>query len=552
MTSLDDVNACLCLCHIEKPPDSKLYRCGTCEELLCCKCLWQAHNVAHKNDTRYVCNICGKAYHYRSDLKRHLTVHDSIKPHKCEVCHKCFNQVGHLMTHRLTHTGEKPFLCDICSKAFNRKSNLLKHKLVHSGDRPFVCEECNSTFTRKGDLGRHRLLHTGEKPYACTLCDKAFTQKPHLVNHQVVHTGIKPFVCDCCDKSFNRKSNLVKHQKCHFKEVPGIRKDPYFTCEHCNATFFDQTALEEHREEHGNTDLFSCSMCDKSFSHKPLLISHQGTHHDVQPFTCNWCDKTFNSMIFFRKHQSAHVKRLINKKDPNLIFKTVHLSENVVSVKEEPMEDPLDDANLLTEESCSSQLPANSESSIDCDDTMTFIGVADLLRGVHTPITETLACATSKKAKSNFILPDKDRSQSNENFSSENCSSSSEDSQFRLLNALQLQINYNKPSKDTRLKGKNNKCSFESSIADKTHLTSDQTSTETITSNGLTSISKTVTPTSNVPEEEQSGQILRKILSAAEPIDKNNRNKVIESKQCNNGENQTWNSVPVNKSELES
>ena len=122
----------------------------------------------------------------------------------------------------------------------------------------------------------------------------------------MTHIGAKPFACTQCEKTFAQKAHLDKHIKSH------LSNSDRHTCE----------------------KPFSCDLCGQAFSNKGNLKRHELNHTGARPFACPVCEKTFAQKGNLDKHVELHEKN----------------GENQVLIKEEQMDDPLMEPEVVLQE----------------------------------------------------------------------------------------------------------------------------------------------------------------------------------------------------------
>eukprot|EP00088_Acartia_fossae_P064849 TRINITY_DN7988_c0_g1_i7.p1 TRINITY_DN7988_c0_g1~~TRINITY_DN7988_c0_g1_i7.p1 ORF type:complete len:651 (+),score=62.43 TRINITY_DN7988_c0_g1_i7:91-2043(+) len=138
-----------------------------------------------------------------------------------------------------------------------------------------------------------------KQSFSCNVCEKSFTQKSALKEHAHVHTGKKEYSCDICGKLIVTRSGLHKHKAAHM----GIKK---FSCNFCDKKFAEKARLEIHVRTHTGERPFSCDVCKESFICKSSLKQHQRVHTGAKPFACDLCDKRFAQKGQMMTHKEIH------------------------------------------------------------------------------------------------------------------------------------------------------------------------------------------------------------------------------------------------------
>ena len=132
--------------------------------------------------------------------------------------------------------------CDICNKEFIYATAVSNHKkTAHGNNQQKHCKICDKHYFSKSSLRTHiKTQHDDETKMRCDLCHEYFKNLKHHVI--TIHGNVKT-------QSFEKLHNLK----------------PY-VCELCNASFFEETKLQNHISLiHGN-DKYFCGICGKDFS----------------------------------------------------------------------------------------------------------------------------------------------------------------------------------------------------------------------------------------------------------------------------------------------
>ncbi|XP_061568657.1 zinc finger protein OZF-like [Cololabis saira] len=146
--------------------------------------------------------------------------------------------------------------------------------------------------------------HTGKKAFSCrtcNTCNKTFNQLSALKQHITTHMGEKPYICKTCGKSYTQRWNLVIHSRTHTGERP-------YLCNTCGKTFNNLSALKQHKIMHTGEKPYICKTCGKSYSLRCNLVIHSRTHTGERPYLCNTCNKTFNKLSALKQHKTTHTE----------------------------------------------------------------------------------------------------------------------------------------------------------------------------------------------------------------------------------------------------
>lgn len=271
---------------LQKSDDSiQIFKCSKCSEQFSRLSQLSRHSRSHAPSTKqnqgslYECHICNETYSHHTNYLIHMRLHNSSKSkvHVCKECGASFSQSGHLLIHQKTHNVVKSFNCGICNVTYNQIADLKAHIRAHNEPRPYKCEVCPAVFTESVSLERHNDIHTkeldylslskcndhvtfaevdnqphGGNGYQCPVCDVRLESESELSNHTKIHITML-YSCEHCHASFSKPDSLDNHMICHLNETKfqaqknGSNKNSkLFTCNSCNAVFYDKRDLKHH------------------------------------------------------------------------------------------------------------------------------------------------------------------------------------------------------------------------------------------------------------------------------------------------------------------
>ncbi|KAM4601202.1 uncharacterized protein ACJ7VT_021002 [Polymixia lowei] len=352
-------------------------------------------------DNEYKCKFCTKTFMKSQNLRRHILTHNEVKPYRCKACDSCFSRYDYLKLHQTRCNGKRRRLevcipkisldavgkgwqnnldslaikkqqtlgCNLCSKSFSTKSNLNRHFSMHHATKSFTCNRCGASFSNETSLKRHRILRcrsmsiktngslqelcnpqtenmeklfNGEtiqikqvnfnkrQKHVCMFCPRSFRTNSQLIVHTRLHTGEKPYGCDSCGERFIRKDYLHRHfAKCNGKGEP----IDLMLCDRCGG-FFSNDKLEIHKK--------SCTVKISSPDHsKP-----SSPQTPAKGFSCAYCSSRFLLFSQLQQHfLNAHKQDNPLKSPMSTSPLQQHLS-NLVSIKEEPLDEGEGDRQL--------------------------------------------------------------------------------------------------------------------------------------------------------------------------------------------------------------
>ncbi|XP_035277635.1 zinc finger protein 91 isoform X1 [Anguilla anguilla] len=297
-----------------------------------------------------------------------------LKLHGCPDCGKRFYKVRGLRAHRWqmhrksrktasSKTASKSFVCTGCEKRYSSQGALYNHRKVcvvterklksveaevqdpvpppklpeHTYKWLFKCHKCGKAFPSLERLEAHKDI-AKSRPFCCALCCRGYWTETQLQQHLVWHdevrrrlpadlryrlstfsapTEVGPKSEDCVTQYTQDQTNAA---------TTGTPSRVHYKCPHCEETFLNFLALQQHQTVHSMDDPYRCSLCPRTFSQIHELIDHHqecmsekkernenggdsilvDRARDGDGLTCIDCGITFTREVELHQHYIAH------------------------------------------------------------------------------------------------------------------------------------------------------------------------------------------------------------------------------------------------------
>ncbi|XP_061093836.1 zinc finger protein 208-like isoform X1 [Conger conger] len=361
-----------------KPSTSNL-SCPKCEKSFSRSSILATHYQTHHADISE-CVQCNLSFSSKNDMLKHNSqVHsgeesaqhgelDSEKPtsitskkvklklHGCPDCSKRFYKARGLRAHRWqmhrksrktvgSIAASKSFICPGCEKRYSSQGALYNHRKVctvakreiksaealvqdplppptlleHTYKWLFKCQKCGKAFPSLDRLEAHKDI-AKSRPYCCALCCRGYWTETQLQQHLVWHDEVR-----------RRLPADLRYRLGTFSaptEVgPNSEDSPvHYKCPHCEETFLNFLALQQHQALHSMDEPYRCSLCPRTFSQVHELIDHHqecmsdkkeqnenggdsvliDQSRDGNGLTCIDCGITFSREVELHQHYILH------------------------------------------------------------------------------------------------------------------------------------------------------------------------------------------------------------------------------------------------------
>ncbi|KAK9871359.1 hypothetical protein WA026_011624 [Henosepilachna vigintioctopunctata] len=274
--------------------------------------------VGSSNQKKITCTLCQKQFSDEASLKQHMgsSVHKTVPSFGFPIDNNSQKQ------HTNHNTQDQENISSFCEVQSN-PTNILNQDSGSSGHKKNKCTICQKEFAAPKDLQQHldSSIHT-TKSIRCNECGSLFLTLKSLEDHlnSPRHQSIE---CSTCMRIFASKDALdqhLKNSKAH-KEMITLNSIPKnnesntksfssetdVTCYVCGAVFTQNSALKQHINATGHTDLNNiCEVCNHSFKSKNILDQHMRDEHN-HVYTCSTCLKEFGTEQDVVQHiQAVH------------------------------------------------------------------------------------------------------------------------------------------------------------------------------------------------------------------------------------------------------
>ena len=271
----------------------------------------------HAHSRYYVCCLCLSQFRHNPTLVNHF-----VQAHKIKTNYNTLKLLKVVLTpltkenHPLAVASvNHRYYCPCCQQVFKHCSELENDIRTHlemvgeSGKacdpqrELFECHECGELFKSMKYLDEHcNMIHFHR--YVCKHCARHFPSTTHLSSHLKIHSDEKNWTCETCGRKFRHASSLRSHRLIHSDVLK-------YMCSHCGKKFRFSQGLRYHMNAYHNQDFmnrFTCEQCDYSTGQRSALVIHRRKHTGERPYKCNVCNKAFMQKKHCKRHESIHEK----------------------------------------------------------------------------------------------------------------------------------------------------------------------------------------------------------------------------------------------------
>nr|CAI5866647.1 unnamed protein product [Callosobruchus analis] len=353
--------------HPEVASDTKLSTCIHCKATFKEKSLEKRiisrkqHQVIYEAivSETFSCYICIYTASTKDHLIDHMSVHDNKNMKKRIISRK---------QHEVMYetVGSKSFICYICNHTAFNKHRLIDHMIVHDNEKYIPGHSKRdswnvNTSNKTVNMGKRIISKKQDqvvyetvdsKSFSCYICNYTAFNKHHLIDHMIVHDNekyrsdanpsnktLEPDACSHCDTSFSDRRALDEHVlKRHLNCVSSIASKIY-RCPKCHYKTVRKDNMNVHimkkriisRKQHHvmyeatGSETFSCYICNYAAFSKHHLIDHMIVHDNekyrpdanpsnktFEPDACSHCDASFRDKRGLDDH--------VLKKHPDFIL----------------------------------------------------------------------------------------------------------------------------------------------------------------------------------------------------------------------------------------
>ena len=270
------------------------------------------------------------------EKRRRYSARRKAAAYKCTDCSEEFPETQTFAKHRKdAHNAADIFKCHMCLKSFPHGHQLTKHLIRQNcrnsdSEKIFKCFECAERFKGGAELGNHRRdIHGADSNlYVCHICLFNCKYSNQLKPHILGHIGPRKFKCSKCEAAFKTNHNYKWHMlRVHkvllvtnINQVLPSSENVLFRCRKCGMEFEEKERLIEHAGDKHGDFMFSCDRCNAIFWDKPRLNTHMLKHEDPK-VKCQQCEKLFHTSEERRIHEKqvheVATRRKVYREDPS-------------------------------------------------------------------------------------------------------------------------------------------------------------------------------------------------------------------------------------------
>ena len=142
--------------------------------------------------------------------------------------------------------------------------------------KEYKCDDCGKILGTEASLSKHKRIHSRDLPLKCNHCSASFSNQSGLVQHRASHSS-QEFTCGMCNFKTHRQHALQVHMKTHSNETRMS-----LLCHICRSTLPNRTAKRTHMLKFHRSEMpHQCSMCDEAYRLLRDLEKHKKTKHKI-------------------------------------------------------------------------------------------------------------------------------------------------------------------------------------------------------------------------------------------------------------------------------
>lgn len=200
----------------------------------------------------------------------------------CNHCGKKFNLLSSLNFHLKVHSTKH--ICKICKKGYDSRRAFMDHCRLHflpPGSKQTLCHKCFRVFKTRAEFAHHRkhdMCSIKMKIYSCNICQHSFKDPTALEEHKI------RFHNDVLDVSDDEENSSVDHMTM-VQNLPISRQNFEIGNENRPGTSAKlHSSYMNQSSSSAKNDLFlHCDVCDRDYATLASLKKHMWKYHQTKP-----------------------------------------------------------------------------------------------------------------------------------------------------------------------------------------------------------------------------------------------------------------------------